>query len=48
MLILLLTWKEEYNGGVFDISHIKTGEVKVKDLNSIEKGDFVMLYSGDH
>jgi hypothetical protein len=46
MLILLLTWKEEYNGGVFDIS--QTGEVKVKNLNSIEKGDFVMFYSGYH
>jgi len=35
-------------GIVFDISHIKTGEVKVKDLDlsNVEKGDFVMFYSG--
>jgi kynurenine formamidase len=35
-------------GRIFDISHIKTGEVKVKDLDlsSVEKGDFVMFYSG--
>jgi kynurenine formamidase len=35
-------------GRVFDISHIKTGEVKVNDLDlsSVEKGDFVMFYSG--
>ena len=35
-------------GRIFDISHIKTGEVKVNDLDlsSVEKGDFVMFYSG--
>ncbi len=35
-------------GRVFDISHIKTGEVKGNglDLSSVEKGDFVMFYSG--
>ncbi|MDF2949035.1 cyclase family protein [Anaerospora sp.] len=35
-------------GRVFNISHIKTGEVKVNDLDlsNVEKGDFVMFYSG--
>ncbi len=35
-------------GRIFDISHIKTGEVKLQDLDlsNIEKGDFVMFYSG--
>lgn len=35
-------------GKVFNISHIKTGEVKVNDLDlsNVEKGDFVMFYSG--
>lgn len=35
-------------GKVFDISHIKTGEVKVKDLDlsSVQPNDFVMFYSG--
>ncbi|GAB6085803.1 cyclase family protein [Alkaliphilus crotonatoxidans] len=35
-------------GRVFDISHIATGEVKLKDvdLSSVQKNDFVMFYSG--
>ena len=35
-------------GRVFDISHIKTEEVKLKDLDlsSVEKGDFIMFHSG--
>jgi kynurenine formamidase len=35
-------------GRIFDISHIKTGEVKLQDLDlsNVEKGDFVMFYSG--
>ncbi|MFL0195352.1 cyclase family protein [Clostridium sp. WILCCON 0269] len=35
-------------GRVFDVSHIKNGEVKVNDLDlsSVKKGDFVMFYSG--
>jgi len=35
-------------GRVFDISHIKTGEVTVEDLDlsDVEKNDFVLFYSG--
>lgn len=35
-------------GKVFDISHIKTGEVKATDLNlsTVQENDFVMFYSG--
>jgi kynurenine formamidase len=35
-------------GRVFDISHIKTDEVKVEDLDLslVEKNDFVFFYSG--
>jgi kynurenine formamidase len=35
-------------GRVFDISHLKTGEVKIKDLDlsPIQPNDFVMFYSG--
>ena len=35
-------------GKVFDISHIQTGEVKLKDLDlsSVQENDFVMFHSG--
>ena len=35
-------------GKVIDISHIQTGEVKVKDLDlsNVQENDFVMFYSG--
>lgn len=35
-------------GKVFDISHSKTGEVKVEDLDlsTVQQNDFIMFYSG--
>lgn len=35
-------------GKIFDISHIKTGEVKIEDLklSTIQQNDFVIFYSG--
>lgn len=35
-------------GKIFDISHIKTGEVKLEDLDlsDIQKNDFVLFHSG--
>nr|WP_278337276.1 cyclase family protein [Clostridium diolis] len=36
------------NGKIFDISHIKTGEVKLEnlDLSDIKENDFVLFHSG--
>lgn len=36
------------NGKIFDISHIKTGEVKLEDLDlsDIKENDFVLFHSG--
>lgn len=36
------------NGKIFDISHIKTGEVKLEDLDlsGIKENDFVLFHSG--